>query len=74
MRLLYHVTIRADIENSCRDLRITKKKYREIKHSNRCLHETKINKKGNEKKISINIFEILENILPLPRIFQISRE
>lgn len=50
MRLLYHVTIRADIENSCRDLRITKKKYREIKHSNGCLHETKINKKGNEKK------------------------
>lgn len=51
MRLLYHVTIRADIENSCRDLRITKKIYREIKHSNGCLHETKINKKGNEKKI-----------------------
>lgn len=25
MRLLYHVTIRANIENSCRDLRIAKK-------------------------------------------------
>lgn len=46
MRLLYHVTIRANIENSCRDLRIAKKKNHLDKKK---LYEIEINKREVKK-------------------------
>lgn len=45
MRLLYHVTIRANIENSCRDLRIAKKTHLDKKK----LYEIEINKREVKK-------------------------
>lgn len=45
MRLLYHVTIRANIENSCRDLRIAKKNHLDKKK----LYEIEINKREVKK-------------------------
>lgn len=46
MRLLYHVTIRANIENSCRDLRIAKKTHLDKKKK---LYEIEINKREVKK-------------------------